>query len=138
MLSIKTFAFMLFLCLCGFANFYFIVNNNSEANPMYYKNLEDAENVEAIKIVGDAVGHSKAEEEPKRYVSEFVGQPVVDSLISMYLTGLGEFDNSGYGQGENSILTYVFFFLATWLVQIVFMNLLIAIMSNTFTVVQGE
>ena len=56
----------------------------------------------------------------------------------MYLTGLGEFDNSGYGHGPNKYMAYFFFILATWLVQIVFMNMLIAIMGNTYGIVKEE
>ena len=56
----------------------------------------------------------------------------------MYLTSLGEFDSEGYSDGPNSSLAYLFFFLATFLVLVVFMNMLIAIMGDTFATVQEE
>ena len=114
-MGIRTFMFMLILSLCGFANLFFIINNNSQANPNYAKD-----------VVAPA--------EPSRYVSEFIGIPVLDSLISMYLTGLGEFDKDGYFYegSPNKYMAWFFFLMATFLVAVVFMNMLIAIMGNTF------
>lgn len=116
-LGIKTFMFMLFLCICAFANLFFIINNNSFANPSNLKHLPPG---------GDA--------SELRYVSEFIEIPVLDSLISMYLTGLGEFDTGGYTYegSPNIYMAWFFFLLATFLVAVVFMNMLIAIMGNTF------
>lgn len=71
------------------------------------------------------------------YVSSYVGVDLVDAMISMYLLSLGEFSSlDDYTQGPNSKIAYAFFCLATWLVLIVFMNMLIAIMSATFADVQ--
>jgi hypothetical protein len=51
----------------------------------------------------------------------------------MYLLMLGEFYIDGYKSGSYSLLTWIFFMLATFIVLVVFMNLLIAIMSETFS-----
>jgi len=45
---------------------------------------------------------------------------------------LGEFAYDGYGGGPNSISAWVMFLLATFLSCVVFMNMLIAIMGETF------
>ena len=52
----------------------------------------------------------------------------------MYLTGLGEFDTEGYTYdgSPNLYMAWFFFLMATFLVAVVFMNMLIAIMGDTF------
>lgn len=118
-IEIKTFAIMLLLCICAFSNFFFIINRNSQANPKYQPEVKD--------------------DERYRYVSEFIPkQHLFNAFFSMYLTGLGEFDSEGYGQGPNKIMAYCFFFLATFLILVVFMNMLIAIMGGTFSTVVDE
>lgn len=47
------------------------------------------------------------------------------------MVGLGEFNYDNYG-GANSGLVWVFFIMATFITSITFMNLLIAIMGDTF------
>lgn len=62
-----------------------------------------------------------------------MGISVVDSIIAMYLMSLGEFDYGGnYGQGPDSKTAWVFFILGTYLTLIVFMNVLIAIMGDSY------
>jgi hypothetical protein len=51
----------------------------------------------------------------------------------MYLVALGEFDLDGLSQGPDNYIAYVFFFLASFLLLVVFMNMLIAIMGDTFS-----
>ena len=70
------------------------------------------------------------------YVDEYVGNNIVDSLIAMYLLGLGEFDLDGLKEGPNVLLAWFFFLLGTFLLLVVFMNMLIAIMGETFAQVQ--
>lgn len=50
----------------------------------------------------------------------------------MYLMSLGEFDYSGYGSGPDSYVAWPFFILGTYLSLIVFMNVLIAIMGDSY------
>jgi hypothetical protein len=66
------------------------------------------------------------------YVGDYVGHSVVDAFIAMYLMGLGEFDMDGYSQGPNVWAAWIMFTLGTALVLVVFMNMLIAIMGDTF------
>ena len=65
-------------------------------------------------------------------VPEYIGQPITDSVIQMWRIALGEFDDNGFGEGAYKPLIYTFFILCTFIVLVVFMNMLIAIMSNTF------
>ena len=50
----------------------------------------------------------------------------------MYLLALGEFDMDGFKEGPNVYFAWFFFLLATFLVLVVFMNMLIAMMGETF------
>jgi hypothetical protein len=67
------------------------------------------------------------------YVDEYVGLPFIDSIIAMYLVALGEFDLDGLMQGPDKIGAWIFFVLASYLLLVVFMNMLIAIMGDTFS-----
>lgn len=71
------------------------------------------------------------------YVSSNVGIPLVDSILSMYLIALGEFGTDGFSEGPNVIVAWVFFVMATAMVLIVFMNMLIVIVSDTFAHVES-
>jgi len=52
---------------------------------------------------------------------------------------MGEFDIDGtYSEGPNNVLCWFMFWLATFLILVVFMNMLIAIMSETYANVQEE
>jgi hypothetical protein len=113
--DIRIFALMLLIILAAFANFFFIINNNTPSNPNHVK---------------------KEKEEDFHYVNDYVGQPFFNSLISMYLLGLGEFDLDGYSKGPDVYFAWGFFILGTFLVLVVFMNMLIAIMGDTFSRVQ--
>ena len=52
-------------------------------------------------------------------------------MLHAYLTGLGDFRTDSYEQ-NNSGVTWFMFLLATIVVQLIFMNLLIAIMGESF------
>lgn len=62
---------------------------------------------------------------------DFTGITVVDAVLHAWLTGLGDFNFDNYS-AANSPMTWGYFFLATVIVQLVFMNLLIAIMSEQY------
>ena len=65
------------------------------------------------------------------YTSELADQSFLNSLIYSFKLSLGDFSTSGY-RGDNQGLTWVVFVLATFLLQITFLNMIIAIMANTF------
>lgn len=106
---------MLFLILCAFANFFYIINNNTpEGNADYWEEGEEG----------------------YHYVDKYVHNPVIDSFIAVYLMCLGEFDTDGYSQGPNQYAAWVAFVLATFIVLVVFMNIIIAIMTESFNKVE--
>ena len=55
----------------------------------------------------------------------------VDATIHAYLLGLGDFNKDNYSE-EDATVTWIMFILATFIVQLIFMNLLIAIMGESF------
>ena len=60
-----------------------------------------------------------------------VGFGPADALIHAYLTGLGDFSKDNYSNGD-AVAVWIFFLLATLIVQLIFMNMLIAIMGESF------
>lgn len=61
----------------------------------------------------------------------YTGIVPIDALLHAYLTGLGDFNKDNYSAGDNKTM-WLMFFIATILVQLVFMNMLIAIMGESF------
>jgi len=117
--DIKPFMTLILLILFAFANFFFILNNNTPQNPVYAKT------------------HPKAD---FHYVDDYLkGYDVINAIIAMWLLALGEFDLDGtYSEGDSSFIIWLAFILATFIVLIVFMNMMIAIMADSFAKVGGE
>ena len=56
----------------------------------------------------------------------------MDSLLTTYLIGLGDFSTGSFNNGAESANVWFFFIAATFLMLVVFMNLLITIIGNKF------
>lgn len=57
---------------------------------------------------------------------------VLDLLMNQYLLALGEFNMDSFAENPQSAICYVFFILATFITQLTMLNMLIAIMGDTF------
>jgi len=58
---------------------------------------------------------------------------MIDALLNTWLLGVGEFNlDDSYSEGPNVLLCWFMFWFASFLILTVFMNMLIAIMSDTF------
>jgi len=99
-----TFMLMILIILLAFANFFLIINLN---------------------MLGDEV-----KDDP--YISTYLGNQSIDALIAAYFMSLGDFAYDVYSAGPNKTSAWVMFLLATFLNCVVFMNMLIAIMGETF------
>ena len=55
----------------------------------------------------------------------------LDAVIHAYLTGLGDFNKDNYSE-HNGLTVWMFFLMATFIVQLVFMNLMIAMMGDAY------
>ena len=57
---------------------------------------------------------------------------ILDSTLNQYLLILGEFNMEGFENHVNLAICYLIFVLSTFITQITFLNMLIAIMGDTF------
>ena len=57
---------------------------------------------------------------------------LIDSALNQFLLMIGEYNTEGYEQHVNPMLCYFLFILTVMISQITFLNMLIAIMSDTF------
>merc|ERR1712087_1073167 len=71
------------------------------------------------------------EDEVEPVYEPFTEYPLFDSFIHAYLTGLGDFNKDTYSE-HNATTVWIFFLITTVIVQLVFMNLLIALMSDAY------
>lgn len=60
------------------------------------------------------------------------GHFLFDSLWNQYMLSLGEFGMDGFDDHPQMLLCYLIFIAATFLTQITFLNMLVALMSDTF------
>lgn len=76
--------------------------------------------------------------EPNEDGSEYViwpksfEKPFVDSVFSNFMIGLGEFVYDGWSDHPARVIIWVYFILSTFFTQIMFLNMLIAIMGTTY------
>ena len=100
---------MLMVCIiiCSFANFFYVINLNLPPSIQYYN-----------AYFGESFGFA-------------------NSIVSVYMLGaLGDFESSDFAQGYNAKQAMTLLILGTFVIQVVFMNMLIAIMGDTFARVQ--
>ena len=57
---------------------------------------------------------------------------LVDMLLNQYLLALGEFSLDNFASNQQNVLCYLFFIFATFISQVTMLNMLIAIMGDTF------
>ncbi len=106
--DIKVFLVMLLIALGAFTNVIFVLNLNRKESAC-------ADNPDCGPIYEPLVGFGP-----------------VDALIHAYLTGLGDFNKDSYS-ADDATVVWVMFILATIIVQLIFLNLLIAIMGESFS-----
>ena len=73
-----------------------------------------------------------------RALIHYTGFPIFDSLIAMYMMSLGDFHYGKFEASAYDLLLWCAFMLATFLTMVVFMNMIIAIMANTFANVMAQ
>lgn len=106
------FMLMVFLIILSFANFFYVIDRN-------IKGTVDGRYYDQYTSVGD------------------VDNSIIDVIISVYMMGaLGDFDSARYRVGYDRYFAMAMFLLATFIICVVFMNMLIAIMGETFGQVQ--
>lgn len=74
---------------------------------------------------------NRGEEGMDDVVVGYLGNWQLDVFFNQYLLSLGDWDIGGF-EGQQAILCYMFFFFATFFTQVTALNMLIAIMGDTF------
>ena len=74
------------------------------------------------------IGHNKDDQ----VLIEYTGIAYVDSIIAIYQFALGDFQYDGFINSEYVYLLWILFPICTFLMIIVFLNMIIAIMGHTF------
>ena len=72
------------------------------------------------------------ESEEASIIAPYFDNFIVDSILNQYLLILGEFHMDGFETHIHPALCFTFFFVTTFIMQITFLNMLIAIMGDTF------
>ena len=104
---------MLIILTCCFANVMYIINQTRGDDYGDYMQIDE-----------DGVYNN-------RVVKKYLCLEVLNSIIYSYKLSLGDFDIMGF-RGDNQYFVWFLFIVATFLLQITFLNMLIAIMGNTF------
>jgi len=104
------FMFMVIIIMCAFANFFYVINTNLMHEDPTLSYFDHHTNIDSI-----------------------------DSLIGVYFAGtVGNFTPTYFSQGKTMRYFSVLMFVLTLLfIDVFFMNMLIAIMQETFTNVQN-
>lgn len=90
-------------------------------------------NASLILVSGYPEKGDKPEDDSPRFISDFVG-----AVRYTYEVILGGFDTGAFREDENFFFVYILFMGCTIFNMIVMMNLLIAIISETFGRVNGN
>ena len=99
---------MVLIILCSYGSYLYVVNRTLD--------IEEA-------------GGTKQ----NSYLSEYFNNGIIDSIISVYMIGaLGNFTTDRFRVGDSKYYAMFMFLTATFMVSVVFMNMLIAIMGETF------
>ena len=75
--------------------------------------------------------------EDNRIFVDYFGLKFVDAFMNQYMLALGEFDLDNFRLRSDDIMVWILFIISTFITQITFLNMLIAVMSDTFSKVQA-
>ena len=75
------------------------------------------------------------ERDKSEIITSLAGHFMLDAIYSQYLQSLGPEAGEGFDDHPKALLLYLFFIFASFFLTIVFLNMLIAIMGNTFSFV---
>jgi len=88
----------------------------------------------AVFVLDQTLNTAEGEIEPRFFVSfpEAIGIPFLDSVINMYNVGLGNQFTTNHFKHQAKYLLWIYFILATFVINVLIFNMLIAIMAQTF------
>lgn len=71
------------------------------------------------------------------YLKDYTGSRAINAVITVYFIMVGEFYFDNYNKGPNSVLLWPLFLVCNFLMAVIFMNMIIAIMSSTYSEVSS-
>ena len=77
------------------------------------------------------VASLEEEDEMNRIYPKMVGFDFLNAFLFTFLTSQGDYTTTEF-KGENGYILWMIFFAVTFIIQITFLNMIIAIMGNTF------
>lgn len=78
-----------------------------------------------------SINFNTKQTQESHYVGQYTNIEVIDPIIQMYLFSIGEFDMQAF-KGPNTLVAYSMFILATFVLNVIFQNLIISIIENSF------
>ena len=119
--AVAGFITLFFFVLVAFANFFFILQQNLDEGG--WLDTGDEHNTSAAY----------------NYLEAAIENKYADAFINMYLLSLGEFFSmDGYKGGHNQKSAWFMFLLASVILLLMFMNMVIAVMSEPFEDVKNS
>ena len=113
--EMQGFMSLLVMCIIAFTNFFMVIQKNKDVQEL------------------DEFGN----DEHPNYVTSYVDSQFFAALISVYLLSLGDFQElEGYSEGHDRQFAWIMFVFGTIIIQLIFMNMLIAVMSTPFSIVK--
>lgn len=70
--------------------------------------------------------------ESKKLYDDIFSFRVLDAFFNIYLLSLGEFATDNFEGKQKDVMAWFIFFASTFITQITFLNMLIAVMSDTY------
>ena len=113
MWDVKTFVLFFLMCVCTFGNAVLIID----------KFLKQQ--------YGDVSKY-------KSIVDPAVGNEVIDSFFTEYMSALGQFNTVNYASNDGRFLIWIYFLATTFITNIMIFNMLIAIMQTTYDRVRAN
>ena len=82
--------------------------------------------------------NSEYQSQENSVIEKVSGFFLFDAILNQYLMLLGEFHMDGFKEHPNAFLCYTLFLLTTLIGQIMFLNMLIAIMSESYDLLKEQ
>ena len=113
--DVSTFLILFFAILFTFGNAIFILNYNRKLSDEEVAQLGEEEDPEAELLIG-----------------KHFNSAVINIMVNQYLLSLGEFEGLDAFDGADKNIVWFCFLMATFITQITFLNMLVAIMGDSY------
>lgn len=94
---------MWLIVMCAFGNFYYTINNNTEQTDDNHR------------------------------VGNYTYIKFIDAMLQMYMFSLGELDLDAQRSATDRLVGFALFILSTFVLSVIFLNIIIAIISDSYS-----